>query len=562
MRTLRNILFIVLILFMGGVEVLIYWNNHLYYRAVETDNNEEKIELLNRTVDFYPVNDLVYAERGKAYFDLGVDHIADNAVSKEYLEESINNYKRALRSNPALSLTHFNLAQSLLYKSYLFSTPNIEAHEEFIKAATLAGENSYVFYEVSKIFLSRWSFLSDEEKDFTADILRKIMNKDDEEKIRSLLHIWEMNIKDYNMIKTILPERAGVYRIYADFLGEKSLSLEERQRSLAQAEFYEFERAREKKKEGDEAFFSFQWDEAVKHYKSCLRILDKIKFYQNLIPENPIDLPTFNEIKKLTILHLAKCHIDKGSSFKDYEAYLQEYLSLEDDMPSILDLESYLEEKGLLIDKLEDSFSDLDRMAFRLLFLFKKNRYKEIMRIGRRLQQSFVIIPKGKERAYRRISDLIGDAYRKNGHVFEASEFYRKSLEIEPHSLQTLIRLRSNYEKLGNDEMVRQIEERTAAVIFSKEKNFKNLSIDKNEAFSYSLILDDRPSILNIQFDSGERGINPLISVFFNGRIIWEDYLQEEELLLPVESRPGNNSLEIIPVNRSISLVKLSCQRT
>ncbi|NIM59455.1 MAG: hypothetical protein GTO16_11020, partial [Candidatus Aminicenantes bacterium] len=52
--------------------------------------------------------------------------------------------------------------------------------------------------------------------------------------------------------------------------------------------------------------------------------------------------------------------------------------------------------------------------------------------------------------------------------------------------------------------------------------------------------------------------ITPLITIFFNGRVVWEDYFKDEVLSLPLESRVGKNYLEIVPVNRTVSLVKLA----
>jgi len=64
--------------------------------------------------------------------------------------------------------------------------------------------------------------------------------------------------------------------------------------------------------------------------------------------------------------------------------------------------------------------------------------------------------------------------------------------------------------------------------------------------------------IFDMHFDRDEKGITPLISVFFNGRVVREEYLKEEVLSIPVDSKIGKNLLRIVPLNRPVSLVKLT----
>ena len=46
----------------------------------------------------------------------------------------------------------------------------------------------------------------------------------------------------------------------------------------------------------------------------------------------------------------------------------------------------------------------------------------------------------------------------------------------------------------------------------------------------------------------------PLVSIFLNGRIIWEGYLKENVLSIPIEVRTGKNSVAVVPVNRDVRL--------
>ena len=94
------------------------------------------------------------------------------------------------------------------------------------------------------------------------------------------------------------------------------------------------------------------------------------------------------------------------------------------------ELKSYLVEKGLIDEKLEESFGDLDHLSFELYLYFRQNRYRDVMRIGRLLQESFFAVPKGKREQYVRILQLLGDSYQKIDYIYDAGEFYQKALEI------------------------------------------------------------------------------------------------------------------------------------
>jgi tetratricopeptide (TPR) repeat protein len=367
-----------------------------------------------------------------------------------------------------------------------------------------------------------------------------------------------MNIKDYDVMKKILPEDPQICRMYAEFLGEKSLSVEERQRVLADAEFLEFERAKSEHDSGENAYLYFQMKEALNQFKSCLNILERIKFYQNLTQQNHIDRAEFSELLKSAFLNLAKCRLEQGEEFKDVESYLQKYLALEDKVAAVSKLESFLRDRGLISKKLNASFDDLDRLFFQLSLYFKQNQYRDIVRIGRILQQSLVVVPEGKREVYVKVLQLVGDSYQKVDYIYDAGEFYQRALEVDPENLKTLLRIRQNYERLNADEKIQEIKERIDKLMSPAERVFENLTINKGRSSWQTLALDGRKIILDLHFMDSSKRIAPLITVFFNGRVVWEDYLKDEVLSLPLESKVGKNSLEIVAVNRAVSLVKLA----
>ena len=98
--------------------------------------------------------------------------------------------------------------------------------------------------------------------------------------------------------------------------------------------------------------------------------------------------------------------------------------------------------------------------------------------------------------------------------------------------------------------------------------------IEKGRKFSSSLHLDGSEILLSLCFEK-EGGIefHPLISIFFNGRVVWENYLKNETketeesdgeviLKLSLRSKIGDNSLVVIPLHSAVSLIKMGYQET
>jgi tetratricopeptide (TPR) repeat protein len=525
MKVLKKHILLIVLVVVAAIDILIYWNMHLYYRAKDEKNHKKKIEILERANQIYPINDLVFYELGKAYFRLGNRNLSDIEKSEIYLRESIQNFSQSIRINPASYFSHHRLARSLLFMSYISESLDVNPYEEYKKVALLLGHNHRIYYDVGKVLLSRWGE--------------------------------EMNVEDYGVMEKILPEDSNVYRMYAKFLGEKSLSVKERQRMLASAEFLEFERAKSENNSGENDFLYFQVKQASEHFKSCLDRLEDLRFYQDLTQQNLINPSEFNSLQKLVFLNLAKCLLEEGRKIGEVKGHLRNYLALEDKVPAIGELEFYLRDRGLIGEELDVSFDDLDLLSFQLLLYFKQNRYRDIVKIGRLLEQSFVVVPEEKRQDYVRILQLLGDSFQKIDYIYDAGEFYQKALEMDPRNMDTLLKSRQNYERLNEDEKILETKEKINKLVSSPEIISKNLTIHKGRRFSRALTLDGRKITIDLHFEKSEEGIIPLISVFFNGRVVWEDYVKDEAISFTVESKIGRNVVQVISVNHAASLVGL-----
>lgn len=558
MSILKRLILIVAIVVVAAVNVFLYWNQHLYNQAEKIGDTEKRIEVLEKASKFNPLNDLVFYELGKAYHDLGMNSLGEEGRSIVHLQKSISHFNRSLRINPTSYFGHFYLAQSLFNMSFDSPSQEDKAHAQYKKATDLAGQNSEIFFEVGKNFLSRWQNLSQEDKDFTLEILKKVVDGRDRERIQSLFYLWEINVNDYEVMEKILPEDPQIYRDYTRFLGEKSLSLEDRQKYLAKAEYLEFQRAKDVFDAGEYALFYYRLKEAQNHFRSCLNILEKIHFYQDLLAtQNQIDPSEFDGLQKLALLNLVKSLLEQGQELKDVEGYLWEYLAREDSAAAISELESFLKGKGLDGGTIESSFNDLGRLSFRLYFSLKQGRFRDNMRVGRNLLQSFVVVPEGKEYQFVKILQIVGESFQKVDYIYDSNDFYKRALEMAPENLEILVRLRRNYERLRADRKIEDVSRKIGEIISPQEISV-NRSIYRGQTFRRSMVLDGRSISLGLHFGEREGDRSPLVTVLYNGRVVWEDYLEEDVVSVPVESKVGENVIQVVPVNWGVELVRIT----
>ena len=557
MTVLKKAGLLAALIIFGLLCVFVYLNSHFYYKSLGKEG-AEKIEYLERSNRYCPLNAVVFYELGKSTFDFGLANLNDRGVAESHFRKSVQSLRRSIVINPASPFSHFYLGQALLHLALYAPGERSSAYEEFLKAALLAGEDSRVFGEVGRIFISRWPELSEEDRDFTVSILRKTMAGRDSEKVALLMSLWELNVGDYKVMDEILPADSQVYRQYARFLGEKALSLEERQKYLARAERLEFERARRANQAGEMTLSRFQTKEAFGHFRTSLDLLRGIRFYQTLAAQNLISNNEFRELLKSTLLNLAKCRVEERAGLSEVEDYLRQYLRLEDQPARITELETYLRDRGVLPARFEQNFEDLDRLAFELLVFFKENRYREIVNFGRELGASFVVVPESKKRDYVRIIHLVGDSFQKVDFLYDAGDLYEKALEIDPANLETLVRMRQNYDRLNDGRKKAEVDRAIEKITTSKEIDFRNRVINKGTVFPLTMVLDGQKIALDLLFGKNEQGDPPIVAVFFNGRVVREEPMESGLVSLSLETEPAENRLEILPVSRSVTLDKIA----
>jgi hypothetical protein len=505
----------------------------------------------------YPFHDRVHYELGRSYFNVALDNLADPKLRIENFERSFRSFAQALRLNPASFAAHFHFGQTLQYMSGEKFPFEVNYHDEYRKAAYLTGHNDEVYYEVGKRLLARWPSLSADDKSLTLDILKKILLPGERAKELEVMNIWNLNAKDYDVLEKLLPEDAESYYAYGQFLGERSLSIEKRKEVMARAEYLLFEQVKSECQLAGKELELFRLEEAWGRLLSCLEKLHRIRFYQDLTGQKLISLSEFERWQKQVFLNLAKCKIEQTRKFEEAQGYLVKYLELEDSTNALSELEAFLQQRAMLDERLTLGSKNLSQFSFQILLNYKQNRYKDITRLGNALEQSVVIIPEEQKSDYVRVLQLVGDSFEKLDYLYESEKFYKRALDVEPENMIMLDKLRRNYDRLNDEEKKKDVEEKIRNMLTRNEVSFENLVIPKGQSYSYILELDGRSFNLGLAFADGQTAVLPLISVLFNGKLIWEDYVQESVLALNLDSRFGENLLQVLPVNGPVSLAKM-----
>ena len=540
--------------------VAMYASYHYYYRAAGESIPSKKVSTLRTALRVFRYNDRVNYELGKAYFERGLEDFSNPAAVKADLEVAVQYLERALHINPSSSYSHLYLGQALLHLGSFAPIEDAVFLAKFKQAVALAGEDSQVFNEVGKVFLSRWAKLSPEERDFTRGVVGKTLEKKDREKTEALLSIWELNVGDYSFMDAVLPSDAQVYRQYAEFLGKRSLSLEERIRYLSRAEALDYSRARSEHQAATAPNPPFLSQKDLGRLALTLKLLRGIRFYQTLQGMELFSSAEYRELLGSVLVDLAKARLELGAKLAEVKDDLYEYLTLESRPAKVEELERYLRKSGALSGKFEDDSADFDRLALGLWFRYKQGKYRQVADFGRNLGESLLVVPESKKPAYVRVLQIIGDSYDKIDSVYSARDCFERALQEDPENLETLLRIRRVCDRLNEPAELAKVDTTLTRILAPAQKVFADLRLRKGERSAYSLTLDGRAISMGLSFVPDGGVAAPLLSVYFDDRIVWEGYLTENPLILSLATRPGKNVLQVRPVNGDIFLVRMTCR--
>jgi hypothetical protein len=538
-------------------DILLYRGNFLFYKAKErTANIEKKIRVLEQEQFLIPLNDLVDLELAKAYFERGISHLGNLERRDQDLKRAYDRFLRSLTLNPFSPAAHFYFAQSLDYIQFIDIPVQDNSLDEYKKAARLSGRDTEIYTAVGRALLARWPSLSAEDRRYALQIVMEILAGKDLEKTAAILDLWDLHIKDYAVIERVLPEDALVFRLFARFLGERSRSREERLKYLSRAEGLEFQKAKNEIMAGQNALSALRVEDASARFRSVLAALQNIHFYQDLAGQSLIDRLDFKNALKSASLALAKCKIEETRRIEESLPDLRSYLDLEDQLSGAGDLEKFLKERGLLEDRSRLTPKNLALFSFELFLAYKQNRYRDVVQAGQALESSALVIPEGAKRDYAGVLEIVGDSYQKLDFLYESNNFYQKSSEIGVPDIALLVKMRKNYERLNDAQALQTIDLAIQKIASIGEILSSETDISLAGAYVRTLLLDGRKVRLSFIFEEALPEPFPYLSIIFNGRVVWEDYLKDPVLSLALPSEPGPNQFSIQALNKPVKLLK------
>ena len=544
---------------LGAVNILTYTNIHLHLKAKRKIGNlNQKIQMLDKSNSIAPFNDGVFHDLGKAYFQLGMNNIGRPQQRDDFLFQSLKNLKTSVRLNPGYYQTHFHLAQTMMYLNY-FSDGDYDYFAEFKKAARLNNFDQEAYFEVGRILLSKWPELSSEDQTFCLQILRKITEEAEIEDLRSIIQIWAAVVRDYRVMNMLLPEKSHIYRMYADLLGEVSLSVKERQLKMTEAEGLEFMEAVEANEEGQTALRFFRLYRAEDLFSSGLDKLENIRFYQRLSGRNVIDPKKFFTLKKSLMLGLLKSRVELKKSFSEIKDLFCAYIDKEDSQEKIKDLENFLVYNNYLDRSQMPSFKDMDQILCRLTIDFARHRYQDIIRFGENLKTKLLMMDNKSTEEFARIYEILGDSYNKLDYIFDTGNFYEKAIEIVPNDADLLIKLQAYYDWLNRSQQVKNIQERLNNLLTSSEIDISNPHIIKGQLYTFPIRIEQDEVDITLELAEDGDLDRPLVSVFLNGCVCWEDYVEDGHHTITLRPNFGDNLMQIRSVNKHIQLVRVGC---
>jgi hypothetical protein len=563
MSRLNKLLVITGLLVFILINAVLYWGQHLYYHADRESNEDRKMQLLQTSAEWVPFDAKVYLELGNMFHEKADRNLDEPAARTGNLELSIQNYRHSIRMNPGSYEAHYALGRALLYLSYL-QPENHDFFQEYWKAAQLTTFDNEIYFEIGRILFSLWTELADSQKSFTLDILNNVIQTKNNERLWRILQTWAANVMDYEVIEDILPETPSAYRMYARFLGERSLALENQQLRLAQAEYMEFEAAKVKFSQAQSDFRLYRLQPAANKYLDSNRMLQKIYFYQNLLPERSfIDAGEYGDLFKLSLLGVIQSTALQENTIEAVKEYFDRYLEIEDDPATLERLEEFFEEKNWLELK-PGSENNALRMYYRINLDYKQSRFREIAGLAHHADEMEYNYQEKFKDELQVIYRLIGDSYQKIDFLYDAVDYYRKALQLSPNDVKTLVQLRNSYLRLNNEEKLAEINAHIEKLMAPPEEIFENLKVMKNTEWRFPLLIEPGKVRIRISIFPENSVFAPLVSIYLNGEVVYEEYLENKTsgsaVNFQVRLNSLQNDLRIIPVNQDVFIRKINLE--
>lgn len=198
---------------------------------------------------------------------------------------------------------------------------------------------------------------------------------------------------------------------------------------------------------------------------------------------------------------------------------------------------------------------------FQLQFRYKQSKFREITKVGRMFEGSYIVIPEKDKPTYINILQIIGDTFQRIDNLYDAEDFYKKAAEVDPQNLLTLIRIKNNLEIRDEKAQLYMLSSEVEGMLTPQNFTIRKPRIERNQQKLQKLFLDGSEIKINLVFNDVSLRYRPLVMIVVNGRLIWDNYIEDGIITLPLESKPGRNDIEIRSLNYPLEWARLEWQK-
>ncbi len=483
------------------------------------------------SIKFYPLDFLPYYKAG-----LLMLREAYKTKNNSLILKSIENFKKALFLNPFHVNSHYFLAKAYILYKFPSSPYFDEAVREFKIAAQLGFKRKTIVLDTSKLLLSMWPLLSEEDRRFCRELLRYSVKRLTWNEFQPILEMWWLYSKDMDLLLSVLREKSQFYRSAADYLVELRASLKARWQIMEELEKFIFSWV---KQEYSRALVGKYGKELSSRLQTYLKLLDSIKFYSTLLNEKEAN-PSFQQyrlLKSQILLQLSEYMLSKG---EDPYPYLMQFVKLNDSLSEINKLQRLLKKYRYFRSE------DLKKLYLEDLVLYKLKNYSSIIEKLENFKKSVVFVKKENLKDYLNLLLLLEDSYLENKLLMLALNLADEIRKLAPEDPRIYLRYYRIFQYTGFENAPQEVKDMLQKLLNNStvEINLRKASWRK-ELF---LLKDAEEITLSLDEQTLEKIKDfKLIQIFIDGQIAGEFYPHQlsNPLKIKFDFKSGEHLLEV-----------------
>ena len=437
-------------------------------------------------------------------FDYYAQYVRALSLKGKEAEKAV---KLSLTINPFYPHSRMLLTSILLQKSNEKPELFLEALKQLKITFKIGARRGKISWNTLKTFLAMWPFLEEEDRKIAKQAGKIAIKRMNRREIDELFLLWSTYCRDYEFIKSILRERPLLFLRLANYIKENHLPLKWRWEALSNYENYIVQYLQSKRVE----------NMGKRELLGSLRMLRSIKFYNELVGEK-FDYTNYNNLMEQITGVLAHKHPSPQT--------IMDFANSTSSTEKIKELLNTLTQQGFFNKR------DLQTFYLREYLLYKAKDYDTLKQEINIFRKQTGWINKKETDYFIKINLLLVDVYYEENMLLTASSIVEELHKNFPDSPEILLRIKRIREMMGEtfdlespnflygEEVEIPVKRRIKRFYFSPLVGQKTLTL-KPEVF------------INI-----ERG-NKILTIFFNGKVAYEGYLDELPEKIKISLRDG-----------------------